>query len=259
MTSEAEGVLKIDNRHGVRVLTLNRPHVLNAVNGALARAIDQALTDVDVDPSVRVTIITGAGRAFCAGADLKAITAEGNQVHVKGKGFAGIAHRERIKPLICAVEGVAVGGGFEICLAADMVTAASGSTFALPEVLRSRLAAGGGLLRLGRALPTAIAMEIGLTGLPITAERALELGLVNRVTEPGGAMAAAVGLADAIAAGAPLSVAASKKIINAAATRPERDVWHLTWDEIKTIRASDDSREGTQAFVEKRAPRWTGH
>ena len=263
MTGDTNTVLLTENLGELRILTLNRPHVLNAVNGALARALDQALTDADDDPSVRVVILAGTHRAFCAGVDLKAITAEGNQVHIKGKGFAGIAHRERVKPLICAVEGLAFGGGFEICLSADMVTASSAATFALTEVLRSRLAVGGGLLRLGRALPRAIAMEMNVVGYDpfFTAERAFTLGLVNRVTTPGDALAAAVELAEAVAAGAPLSVQGTKKIIDAASTASrdrEREVWALSLTEFSTVRASNDSREGTEAFLEKRAPRWTG-
>jgi enoyl-CoA hydratase len=257
MTERSE-VLRVEDDGGLRVLTLNRPSVMNAVNGELAHAIDKALFEVDDDPRVRVAIITGAGPHFCVGADLKAISVEGVRVRIEDRGFAGIARRNRVKPLIAAVEGMALGGGFEICLAADMVTAAAGATFALPEVRWSRLAAGGGVLRFGRTLPTALAMEIGLTGARLSAARAAELGLVNRVTPEGGALAAATELAEAVCAGAPLSVAASRRIITAAATRPEDEVWDLTWAEQEIIRASADSREGILAFVEKRPPRWLG-
>jgi enoyl-CoA hydratase len=252
-------VLRTQDDGPVRIIILNRPHVLNAVNGDLAEAIDQALTDVDEDPEIRVGVLAGTGRVFCAGADLNAINVENHRLRIGDKGFAGIARRDRIKPLVAAVEGAAVGGGFEICLAVDMVTAASDAIFALPEVLRSRLAGGGGLLRIGRTLPVAVAMEIGLTGRPIGAERAYQLGLVNRVTEPGAALASALELARAITAGAPQSVAASRRIIVAAATRPEEDVWTMTREEGTVIRRSSDSIEGPRAFVEKRPPRWTGH
>jgi enoyl-CoA hydratase/carnithine racemase len=257
--SDASDVLVIDRPEpAICLLTLNRPHVLNAVDGVLARAIDHALDEVDADPTIRVAIVTGAGRAFCAGADLKALAREGNLVHLGDRGFAGIANRRRNKPLIAAVEGPAFGGGFEICLAADLVTASTTASFALPEVLRSVIAVGGGLLRLGRTLPTALVMEIVLTGLPVSAQRAWQLGLINRLTEPDGALTAAYEIARAIIAAAPLSVAASRRIVAAAQGLPEEAVWEMTWAELSVLQTSQDAREGPLAFTEKRPPRWAG-
>jgi enoyl-CoA hydratase len=258
MTTEADGVLLVSEQAGIRLLTMNRPAVLNAVNGELARAIDEALTDLDADPSGRIGLITGRGRAFCVGADLKALSTDPNAVHIKGKGFAGIAHRTRIKPLIAAVEGPALGGGFEICLSADLVVASSTATFGLPEVLRSRLAAGGGLVGIARALPKALAMEIAMTGKPISAERALHLGFINRLTAPGTAVAAATDLAMDVLAGAPIAVRASRRIIAAAPDNDASALWKITLDELAKIRASDDSMEGINAFLERRAPLWSG-
>jgi acetyl-CoA C-acetyltransferase len=219
------------------------------------------MTDFEADPNARVAILTGAGRAFCAGADLKSDhMRQGGHLNMEDRGFCGLTQRVRTKPLICAVDGPAYGGGFAICLASDIVTAATGSTFALPEVHRGKIAVHGGLLRLGRSLPSMIAMEIGLAGQPITAERAHELGLVNRLTEPGKSLDAAIEIAENIVKSMPQAIWATKKIIDAsAAGQSEKEVWDLSWDVFAVVRDSDDTREGTIAFNEGREPNWVGH
>jgi enoyl-CoA hydratase len=252
-------VLIVDDEGGVRTMTLNRPHVLNAVDLDLARAIDSALTEADARPDIQVVILAGSGRAFCAGADLQAFADRGERPEIDGKGFAAIATRERATPLIAAVEGIAFGGGFELCLAADLVVAGEGARFALPEVRWSVLAAGGGLLRLGRSLPTAVVMEIALTGTPISAARGQVLGLVNRVVPAGSALEEAGALAREIRAAAPLAVAATRRIVLAAASgRAEAEVWQLTGEEMAKLVKTKDYTEGPLAFADKRPPRWTG-
>src|SRR5581483_2635598 len=188
-----------ERRGRVHLITINRPDQRNAVNAAVSHGIAAALDELDADPGLSVGVLTGAGKGFCAGMDLKAFVA-GERPHVEGRGFAGIVERPPVKPLIAAVEGFAVAGGLEVALSCDLIVAARGARLGIPEVKRSLVAAGGGLLRLPRMLPRNIAMEMALTGDFILAERAAELGLVNRLAEPGGALDAALGLAETIAA-----------------------------------------------------------
>jgi len=244
-------------RDGVLLVTLNRPEQRNAVNHAVAEGLAAALDRLDAEPELRVGVLTGAGKGFCAGMDLKAFVA-GERVAVEGRGFAGIVQRASAKPLIAAVEGFAVAGGFEIALACDLIVAARGARLGIPEVKRGLVAAGGALLRLPERIPYHLAMELALTGDFVDASRAYEVGLVSRVVEPGTAVEAALSLAEAIACNGPLALAASKRILVEGPGWPVAERWALQAEITDPVRASADAREGSVAFAEKRAPRWTG-
>ncbi len=244
-------------REGVLLVTLNRPEQRNAVNRAVAEGIAAALDRLDADDGLRVGVLTGAGRGFCAGMDLKAFVA-GEKPTVAGRGFAGIVQRASDKPLIAAVEGFAVAGGFEIALACDLIVAARGARFGIPEVKRGLVAAGGALLRLPGRIPYHLAMELALTGELVDTERMATVGLVNRVVEAGAAVEEAMSLARDIAANGPLAVAASKRVLVEAPGWPADDEWRRQAEITDPVRASDDAREGSLAFAEKRAPRWQG-
>jgi enoyl-CoA hydratase len=237
----------------VLVVTIDRPEARNAVNLAVAEGIAAAVDRLDGDDALRVGVLTGAGGTFCAGMDLKAFVA-GERPFVEGRGFAGIVRRPPAKPLIAAVEGWAVAGGFEIALACDLIVAARDARFGIPEVKRSLVAAGGALIRLPRRIPYHLAAELALTGDPIDAERAHAVGLVARLAEPGGAVTAARELAATIAANGPLAIAATKRIL----TADEGDAWERQAEIADPVFASEDAREGAQAFAEKRAPVWRG-
>jgi crotonobetainyl-CoA hydratase len=256
------GPVLLERRDHVAVVTLNRPEVLNAVNGDLSRRAGQVLAEIDADPEVRAAIITGSGRAFSAGADLKAIAAgDPRQRPVTAWGFAGITQHYISKPLIAAVNGLAYGGGLEIALSCDLIVAATTASFGLPEVKRGIIAGAGGLVRLAGQIPPRLAMEIALTGDPVSATRAAELGLVNAVVEPDRLLDEALALASRVAANAPLAVQASKRVLQriVAGTRPEEALgWALTAAETAALRTSEDAREGPRAFAEKRTPVWTG-
>lgn len=240
----------------VLVLTMNRPQTRNAINQALASAIEAALDDLDSDDRLAVGVLTGAGGTFCAGMDLKAF-AKGERVST-GRGFGGIAEHPPGKPMVAAVEGWALAGGCELALACDLIVAGRDARFGIPEVKRGLVAAAGGLSRLPHALPYPLAMEMALTGEPITAERAAGLGMVNRVTEPGDALAEALAVAERIASNGPLAVRTSKWIMSMAAGWNDADVWSRQHDRVAEVLASRDAVEGATAFAEKRAPRWTG-
>jgi enoyl-CoA hydratase len=246
-----------ERKDRVLLITINRPEQRNAVNAAVATGISQALDELDEDPQLSVGVLTGAGQGFSAGMDLKAFVA-GERPHVEGRGFAGIVERAAAKPLIAAIEGFAVAGGLEVALACDMVVAARGARLGIPEVKRSLVAAGGGLLRLPKILPRTIAMELALTGDPILAERAAELGLVNRLTEPGEAVQTALELAGAVAKGGPLALAATKRILAESADWPEREFFERQRAIVDPVFGSEDAREGARAFAEKRDPVWQG-
>jgi enoyl-CoA hydratase len=239
----AEVVLK-ERRGNVLLITLNRPDARNAINLPVAEGIAAALEELDGDESLGVGVLTGAGRGFCAGMDLKAFVT-GERPWVGDRGFAGIVRRGPVKPLIAAIEGFAVAGGLEVALACDLIVVARGAKLGVPEVKRSLVAAGGALLRLPRRIPYHLAMELALTGDPILAERAAELGLVNRLVEPGMAVEVALGLAAEVAANAPLALVASKRILQE------------QWDS-DPVFVSEDAREGATAFAEKRPPVWRG-
>ena len=244
-------------RDGVLLVTLNRPEQRNAVNRAVAEGIAAALDRLDDDDALQVGVLAGAGKGFCAGMDLKAFVA-GERPSVEGRGFAGIVQRASGKPLIAAVEGFAVAGGFEVALACDLIVAARDTRFGIPEVKRGLVAAGGALLRLPRRIPYHLAMELALTGDPIDAQRAFDVGLVSRLVEPGEALGGALELAAAIAANGPLALVASKRILVEAPTWPPGELWSRQAAISDPVRASEDAREGSLAFAEKRPPRWQG-
>ena len=240
------------------VITLNRPDARNAINGDMARGIAAALDELDAAPRWAVGVICGAGRGFSAGMDLKAFLEEGDDASVPGRGFAGMTQSPPRKPIIAAIEGFAVAGGLEVALSCDLVVAARDATVALPEVKRSLVAAGGGLLRLAQRIPYHVAAEIALTGDPVSVERLYDVGLVNRVADPGSAMALAMELATSIADNAPLALAGSKHILSRAADWGLDNGWAMQTDTVRKVIASQDAREGSQAFTERRAPVWKG-
>src|SRR5215210_6068811 len=205
----AEEAVITEARDGVLLITLNRPDARNAVNAALAAGVAAALDRLDAEDELQVGILCGAGKGFSAGMDLKAFVA-GESPYVEGRGFAGIAQRGSRKPLIAAIEGYAVAGGFEVALACDLIVAARDARVGIPEVKRSLVAAGGALIRLPKRIPYHLAMELALTGDAIGAERAHAIGIVNRLAEPGQAVAVARELAGAIVANGPLAIAGSK-------------------------------------------------
>jgi enoyl-CoA hydratase len=246
-----------EQRDGVLVITLNRPDARNAVNAALAEGVANALDELDETDGLSVGVIAGAGKGFSSGMDLKAFVA-GESAWFGDRGFAGIVQRPPEKPLIAAVEGFAVAGGCEIALACDLIVAARGARFGIPEVKRSLVAAGGALLRLPKRLPYGIAMELALTGDPIDAERAHALGMVNVLAEPGGALDAALELAARIAANGPLALAATKRILTEAPGWPEEEFWQRQGEISGPVMGSEDAREGATAFAEKRDPVWKG-
>jgi enoyl-CoA hydratase len=244
-------------RGRVLVITINRPDQRNAINAAVANGIATAMDQLDASGDLSLGVLTGAGKGFSAGMDLKAFVA-GESSWVGDRGFAGITQRSADKPLIAAVEGFAMAGGLEVALACDLIVAARGTRLGIPEVKRSLVAAGGGLLRLPRVLPRNVAMELALTGDPISAERGYELGLVNRLAEPGGALEAALELADTIAANGPLALAASKRILVESVDWPDSEFFARQGEIVGPVMASEDAREGATAFAEKRAPVWQG-
>jgi enoyl-CoA hydratase len=254
--SEEQAVLT-ERRDGVLLITLNRPDARNAINLAVAEGIGGALDELDSEDGLSVGIITGAGKAFSSGMDLKAFVA-GERPYFEDRGFAGIVQRPPEKPIIAAVEGFAVAGGFEVALACDLIVAARDAKLGIPEVKRSLVAAGGALMRLPRVMPFNLAMELALTGDFISAERMAELGVVNRVTDPGGALDAALELAEAIAANGPLALRAAKRILREVSDWSEQEFWTRQGEIAGPVMMSEDAREGAIAFAEKRPPVWKG-
>jgi len=241
------------------VMTINRPEARNAVNGAVASGIEEAIDQLEADDALWVGILTGVPPVFSAGADLKEINA-GNAATLQTTrgGFAGITQRERTKPIIAAVDGPALAGGTEIVLACDLVVASGRATFGIPEVKRSLVAAGGALFRLPRKIPFNVAMELALTGEPISAERGYALGLVNVLCDEGQALAAAGDLAARICANAPVAVRASRRTMLDAAGADEAVGWRLSMEGMGAAVQSEDFSEGLMAFIEKRPPAWKG-
>ena len=247
----------VDVADGVGVLTLNRPQAKNAVDKATTDALAAAVDDLESRGDVAVLVLTGAGGVFCAGMDLKAFS-RGELPSLPGRGFAGLTEAPPVKPLIAAVEGWALAGGCELVLTADLVVAARDARFGIPEVKRGLFAAGGGVLRLAKALPYQRAMEMALTGDPLPAEEAHRFGLVNVLTEPGGALAGARDLAARIAANGPLAVRASKQLVAGSVGWTDRAALDAQVELADTVFASADALEGARAFAEKRAPVWQG-
>ncbi|MGI8714769.1 MAG: crotonase/enoyl-CoA hydratase family protein [Solirubrobacteraceae bacterium] len=256
--SESEQAVLTERRERVLVITINRPDQRNAVNAAVAQGIAGALDELDADGELSIGVLTGAGKGFCAGMDLKAFVT-GERPWVQGRGFAGITQRSAAKPPVAAVEGFAVAGGLEVALACDLIVAAAGAKLGIPEVKRSLVAAGGGLLRLPRVLPRGVAMELALTGDPITAERAYALGMVNRLAEPGAALDTALALAATIAVNAPLALIGPKRTLSESVDWPDTEFFERQQEISGPIFDSQDAKEGATAFAEKRAPVWQGH
>ena len=247
----------VERRGHVLVITINRPEARNALDGAAARALAAAADELDADDALRVGVLTGAGGTFCAGMDLKAWM-RGDKPMIAGRGFGGITMTPPRKPLIAAVEGYALAGGFELMLACDLVVAGDGSRFGVPEVKRGLVAGGGAALLLPQRIPFAAAMELLLTGEQITAARAEQLGLVNRLVPDGTALDGALALAELIAANGPLAVAVTKQIARAQADWTVTEGWQRQEDLVKPVFDSADAREGATAFAEKRPPVWRG-
>jgi len=242
---------------GIAVITINRPEARNAVNGEVARGIAGAVEDLDASSDVRVLVLTGAGGSFCAGMDLKGFLA-GDVPSAAGRGFGGIVERPPVKPVIAAVEGYALAGGFELALACDLIVASEAAKFGLPEVRRGLVAGAGGLLRLPRRIPYHLAMEIALTGEHFPAERLHQAGLVSRLVPAGQALAAARELAARVAPGAPLALAATKRVIVESADWDSGEAFARQGEIIRPVFTSADAMEGAGAFAEKRAPAWRG-
>jgi enoyl-CoA hydratase len=247
----------VERRDGVQIITINRPQAKNALNLAVARAVADAVDELDASDDLRVGVLTGAGGTFSAGMDLKAFL-RGESPAIEGRGLAGITVTPPKKPLIGAVEGWALAGGFELMLACDLVVAGDTARFGVPEVTRSLVAAAGGALLLPRRIPYAIAMEMLLTGDPITAQRGAEIGLVNRLVPEGKALEGALELAARVAAAGPLAVAATKRIARSSADWTLAEGWEEQERIIAPVFVSEDAREGATAFAEKRSPVWSG-
>jgi enoyl-CoA hydratase len=247
----------VEVEDGIMTITINRPEAKNAVDKAVAEGISAALDQLDTDDSVKVAILTGAAGGFSSGMDLKAYL-RGELPVVEGRGFAGITEATIKKPLIAAVEGFALAGGFEVMLCCDLIVAADNAKLGIPEVTRGLAAAGGGLLKMPRQMPHRLAMELALTGDPISAQRALDIGLINQVSAPGEALAAAKVLAKRITQNGPLAVVLSKQVINKASDWSSDEMTAEQFKVLAPIFSSEDSKEGARAFAEKRKPVWTG-
>ena len=258
MADETSPVQFERNGH-VGIITIDRPEVRNAINGAVSRGIEAAIDEIEADPSVWVGILAGTGSVFSAGADLKAAV-EGRAAGISTArgGFGGIAARRRAKPIIAAVDGAALAGGFEIVLACDMVVASTAARFGIPEVKRGLIAGAGGLFRLARHLPPNIAMELALTGDPIDAVTAARWGIVNILTGPGGALAGARELAERIIANAPMSVRFSRRTILETRLLDDETAFKASAESLAENCQTADYAEGPRAFLEKRPPVWQG-
>jgi enoyl-CoA hydratase len=253
MSDTADQVVLTEQRGRVLLITLNRPEAMNSVNSALATELVAAIERLDSDDGLSVGVLTGAGRGFSSGMDLKAFLAEGPPAR-----FGDFIVNGSRKPLIAAIEGFALAGGLEIALTCDLLVAAKGAKLGIPEVGVGLFAAGGALVRLPRVVPFGVAMELALTGDPIRAEQAFEHGLVSRLTEPGEAVNEALALAERIARNAPLSIAASKVLLREAGGRTEAEFWDVQRSYERTVFTSEDAKEGPRSFAEKRAPNWSG-
>jgi enoyl-CoA hydratase len=251
--SDEQAVLT-ERRGRVLLVTLNRPDAMNAINGALSSGLVAAMEELDGDPGLTAAVLTGAGKGFCSGMDLKAF-ARGEDI---GPMMTFIREGAK-KPLIGAIEGFAIAGGLELALTCDLLVAARETKLGIREVKVGLFAAAGGVFRLPRRVGFAKAMEMALTGDNITAEEAHELGMVSELTDAGGAVDAAVALADRIARNAPLAVAASKQLVRASSEGyDEAELWDMQVPLMGQVFSSNDAKEGPKAFAEKRVPEWTG-
>ncbi|WP_157254698.1 crotonase/enoyl-CoA hydratase family protein [Nonomuraea typhae] len=253
----SESEVLVEEAGNVAVITINRPQARNAVNGAVARGIAAALDELDARADISAYILTGAGGYFSAGMDLKGFMA-GDFPVVEGRGFGGLAEAPPKKPLVAAVEGYALAGGFELALSCDVIVASEEAKFGLPEPRRGLVAGAGGVMRLPRRIPYHVAMEIALTGDHYPAARLYELGLVNRITPAGGALEGALELAGKIAANAPLALAATKKVIIDSQDWSLEEMFAKQSAIVGPVFASKDAMEGAMAFAERRTPHWKG-
>jgi crotonobetainyl-CoA hydratase len=252
--------LLIEDDGAVRVLTLNRPQAHNALNESLGEALAGAIRSADLDPAIACIVLTGSGRrAFCAGGDLKQMVANGREAANGARVVSRALRKRPARPLIAAVNGLAYGGGVELMLACDLAVASTEARFALSEVTRGVVAAGGGLVRLPRLIGSRRALQLCLTGTPIDAATALDWGLINDVVPPDDVLPAALRLAHRIAANAPLAVEVSKHVLRAGEWLNEAEAWELNDQGFEQVRNSPDAQEGPRAFTEKRPPVWTSH
>jgi enoyl-CoA hydratase len=240
-------------RDRVLVITINRPAAKNAIDTAVSQGVASALAELNERDDLTVGVLTGAGGAFSSGMDLKAFSGSGIP-----QGLDVVFEQGSKKPLIAAVEGLALAGGLELALSCDLIVAARGAKFGVPEARVGLIAGGGGLFRLSRRLPYGVAMQMAITAAPITAEEAHHHGLVTELTEPGGALTAAIELAEKVARNAPLAVAASKQLVRATGGLTEEECWEIQKPHMRTVFKSNDAKEGPRAFAEKRAPAWSG-
>ena len=253
MGGNGESAVLTERRGRVMVITLNRPEAMNAINGALSEGLRSAVQELDSDSGLTAGVVTGAGKGFCSGMDLKAFS-RGEDIGP----MLEFVQNGATKPLVGAIEGFALAGGLELALSCDLLVAARGAKLGIPEVGVGLFAAGAGLFRLPGRVGYGTAMEMAITGDPITAEEAADHGLVSRLTEPGEALGAALVLAERIARNAPLAVAASKQLIRATQGATEEELWKIQRPHMATVWKSDDAKEGPRAFAEKRPPEWTG-
>jgi enoyl-CoA hydratase len=257
-------IVEYEVRGKVAIITLNRPEARNAVNGDVDSGLEAAIDKLEADSNVWIGVLAAntAGQerpVFCAGADLKAINSgQAAGLNTERGGFGGFVYRDRKKPVIAAVDGLATAGGCELVLACDMLVASTRSAFGLAEATRNLIAGAGGLFRLPRAIGRAAAMEAILTGEPFSAQRAYELGMVNKLVEPNASLDAAIDLALRVCKAAPLAVWASRKIVLASETESDQNLIDMTNKEFAAVLASEDTKEGLTAFIEKRPPNWQG-
>jgi enoyl-CoA hydratase len=257
VSDSPDDVVLVERRGAVQVVTINRPQARNALDAAVARLVAAAVDELDASDDLRAGVLTGAAGFFSAGRDLKAFL-RGETPAIEGRGLCGITRTPPRKPLIAAVEGGALAGGFELVLACDLVVAGRGARFGVPEVTRSLVAAGGAALLLPQRIPRAVALELLLTGAPMAADRAAAVGLVNRVVDDGTALDAALELAGVIAANGPLAVAATKQIVQSAPAWAPDEMYERQDEIVGPVFASEDAREGSTAFAERRPPVWRG-
>jgi len=253
MSGNGESAVLTERRGRVMVITLNRPEAMNAINGALSEGLWSAVQDLNSDSGLTAGVLTGAGKGFCSGMDLKAFS-RGEDIGP----MLEFVQNGAAKPLVGAIEGFALAGGLELALSCDLLVAARNAKLGIPEVGGGLFAAGAGLFRLPGRVGYGTAMEMAITGDPITAEQAADRGLVSRLAEPGDALGEALTLAERIARNAPLAVAASKQLVRATQGATEEEMWKIQRPHMATVWKSNDAKEGPRAFAEKRPPEWTG-